>query len=681
MIERFFEALRAKLRPMKKFLKIIMWIFIAGIALMALAALAIRLFLPPEKAKSLLQKELSSRLGREVELGTVKVGLSSGIEVNGFKVSEMPTFENGTFVSSSRFVVQPLWPMLLAKKVVIQNIALDEPHVTVIRDANGDTFNFSDLIASTTTAPAAQSNAREKPAFDVMVLKASLNRGRLNFIDNSPAQHSLVIDELNFQTQTLKLDAPVAFQTSFKLETKGEAFYVDMNARAGFDGNLTLNKVAITSEKMSINVSGKISNLTADQPNMALAVNIDSLDMKLLPALAPLPAGVLLTGVLKGSVDIQGTSAQMRLKPTLDLSAISVKFEDVFIKKMQTPFLITADFALGEKNLAIQASKLTMGPLVLESTGTIKNFKEDHRVLSLRSKSNNFNLVEVMDFFPVASKPDQVELLGAAQIEAVLNGTTEKLYYQLSLNGTDLMVASSDTFKKTQATPLHVDAKGLYTPATLTTDIALHIAGEKFNISAKQITAGKNMGLTFHAKSAGFALQNLAPLLPVAIAYKPTGNVTLDIKGVIPEGKDLDITAGAATLKNVGARLDDFVFSDINAPITFTLQALDIPSLTGKLNDAPMSLATTVKGPLKELLEKPTTSTGKATFNKVSHPLLTANNINLTWNVKDATADMAHITGQAALRVGNGQVKKPLRKKNHRVGPRYCWRRWIFLKN
>src|SRR5262249_5231825 len=145
-----------------------------------------------------------SRLHRKVELGTVSVGFFSGLGVDDFKISERPDFQAGTFVSSDHFAVRINWPALLLKKIVIHSVELKKPNVTIIREPDGVTYNFSDLMAGASTngapAPAASTPppSSSGSAFSVLVVKAILTDGKLDFLDRSPKRQSIKVSDLNF---------------------------------------------------------------------------------------------------------------------------------------------------------------------------------------------------------------------------------------------------------------------------------------------------------------------------------------------------------------------------------------------------------------------------------------------------------------------------------------------------
>src|ERR1041385_2468604 len=109
---------------MKAFFKIV-GIFAAGVVIMLIVASALlKIYLPPEKAKKLVLEKLSTQLKREVKLGTVSVGILSGLHMTDLKISESPNFSKGTFLSSEQFSLKIALMPLIFRKVMVKQIVL-----------------------------------------------------------------------------------------------------------------------------------------------------------------------------------------------------------------------------------------------------------------------------------------------------------------------------------------------------------------------------------------------------------------------------------------------------------------------------------------------------------------------------------------------------------------------------
>lgn len=144
--------MEARYLMMKKLLKIVGWMVVLVALVLVAASVALHVFLPPEKAKVLVLKQLSEHLKREVKVGTVSVGLFSGLALSDLKISEAPTFTQGTFITSEQFSIKVALLPLLRKEIVVNQIILKRPVVRIVRAKDGKTFNFSDLMQPTKVA-------------------------------------------------------------------------------------------------------------------------------------------------------------------------------------------------------------------------------------------------------------------------------------------------------------------------------------------------------------------------------------------------------------------------------------------------------------------------------------------------------------------------------------------------
>ena len=186
---------------MNKSMKIVGTVFALGAVLLIALVLLVRVLVTPERVKAVILPMAEQALQRQVSLGTVKVGLFTGIELQELAIDEPG--EGKPFVTVDRAVLRFQWLPLLTRRVVIDEVRLERPLIRVIRRTDGS-FNFSDLLAKQAAPPAAPalagSVADEKgTAFSLLVTTAQIGEGRLIFDDRQVA----VVTELS----ALTLDA------------------------------------------------------------------------------------------------------------------------------------------------------------------------------------------------------------------------------------------------------------------------------------------------------------------------------------------------------------------------------------------------------------------------------------------------------------------------------------------
>ena len=190
-------------------------ILLGGAAAAVLGALfAVKKLLPPEKIRGLLLEKARENLHRQARVGGVSIGLFSGLAVSDFALSEKPDFKAGTFLESEAFILKFQIRPLLRKKIVIDRVELVSPKVTVIRNADGRTFNFSDLLhEERKPAVARKEEAPAAPSpLSLTVAEAVISKGKVRFEDRSPKKLKLDLDPIDLKINGSGLSKPLALE-------------------------------------------------------------------------------------------------------------------------------------------------------------------------------------------------------------------------------------------------------------------------------------------------------------------------------------------------------------------------------------------------------------------------------------------------------------------------------------
>jgi uncharacterized protein involved in outer membrane biogenesis len=234
----------------------------AALAGVAALTIALHIWLPPRKVRRLIVEQAARRLHREVRLKSVDLGVISGLELEGLEVSEKPDFKAGVFagVETFRFRIRLL--PLLRKKVVIDEITVAGPSLSVVQLKPG-VFNFSDLLA--VPAVPAQAAARPAAAAWPFTLQASLvafKAGRITYQDKvSGAQWR--VGQLAGVIKDLSLTRPFGVAAGLQAEQVAPG---RLQAGLDFDGQVDLS--GLSSGKLSLD----IKKLSADIAGLALTL-------------------------------------------------------------------------------------------------------------------------------------------------------------------------------------------------------------------------------------------------------------------------------------------------------------------------------------------------------------------------------------------------------------------------
>ncbi len=163
---------------MGKLAKIITIIIVVLVVVIAGLIAVVHFYLTEERVKALVIPQAEAALGRDVAIGSIKIGLFSGITIRDFQIQEADGEK--IFVSTKAFILSYDLLPLLQKKLIISEIRFDEPTVEIIRNKNGD-FNFSSLaILSPEPQKAKETRQKSKPAAAAMPLALTINQIKIN---------------------------------------------------------------------------------------------------------------------------------------------------------------------------------------------------------------------------------------------------------------------------------------------------------------------------------------------------------------------------------------------------------------------------------------------------------------------------------------------------------------------
>jgi uncharacterized protein involved in outer membrane biogenesis len=395
---------------MRKLFKIVLVLVAIGAILLLAGTVALRIYLPPEKAKALVLQHLSTQLKREVTLGSASVGLLSGLHMTDLKISESPNFSKGTFLSSEQFSLKIALVPLLFRKIIVRQIILKRPEVAIVRQSDGKTFNFSDLTSSTVPAPpspsTAGSQAKESLPFLLLVSRAEIQKGALHFVDRSPAHQSLDIAPFDLKLKNVSLTSPFSVQTSLHLKSKGDDIALSLAGQANLlNGTFTLKQGSVISRQTKVVISGELSRLKTPDPAVDLNVNISQLNLADIKAFVVLPSGIKIDKPLKGVLSVKGDQQVVELQ-----------------------------------------SQLALGSLHVDGRGRVQNATSSQPYLTFHIETNAFPITEVLAYAP-SMVPAGISLKGNTQLAADVSGTSANVQYAIKWVGTDLTMSTSGTYE------------------------------------------------------------------------------------------------------------------------------------------------------------------------------------------------------------------------------------------
>jgi AsmA protein len=176
--------------------------------------------------RPMVQKELSSALGRQVTLGHLGFSPFSGsLVAKDISIADDPAFSSSPFIGAKSFYIGvKVLPLLFHHQVEITKLTIDSPTIQLIQNANG-TWNFSSLGGASSGSKSGQPAAI--PKFSVGEL--AINDGSATVSSIPATGNPFVYSKVNLQVK----------QFSF-----ANSFPFDLSANLPGDGSLKLNGTA-----------------------------------------------------------------------------------------------------------------------------------------------------------------------------------------------------------------------------------------------------------------------------------------------------------------------------------------------------------------------------------------------------------------------------------------------------
>ena len=124
------------------------------VAVLLLVILILPSLIDANRYKPEIQAKLGTALGRNVQIGNIKLSIfSGGVVVDDVAISDDPAFSNQPFLQAASVKINvEMIPLILSRQVRITGFAIDSPKTNLIRHANG-TWNYSTIGAASSKAP------------------------------------------------------------------------------------------------------------------------------------------------------------------------------------------------------------------------------------------------------------------------------------------------------------------------------------------------------------------------------------------------------------------------------------------------------------------------------------------------------------------------------------------------
>ena len=383
-----------------KALKIVLVSLVILVLAMFAAAFIFITTLDINRFKPQIVEQASKALGRNVDFGKAKLGISPlggvSLRVEDLTVGEDPAFGKGSFLSVKALSAGvDVLGYLFRKQVSVTGIIIDSPEISVIREKDGSVN--AQTLGKSQAAEKAGVPAAALPALLVQSIKC--RNGTVKYADLTfqPAV-ALEISGLDFSVSGFSLDKPFGFS---------------IQARA-FSGS------------QNVNVSGKcrldLAKLSAEITGLKADTDLSRLSLKDIPRQLPMVPAQAMPVELKGSLEITvdtlvaGAKGLVSMDAGGRLSGGSAKFA-----QMAQPVKdIAADLRVTEKDLLLESFSAGVGQGTLKGKGEIKDYVSG-QLFSFEADADKLSLQELVD---QQKYPAQAEGLFSGKLKASGKGFT-----------------------------------------------------------------------------------------------------------------------------------------------------------------------------------------------------------------------------------------------------------------
>jgi AsmA protein len=392
---------------MRRTLRVLLVIIVVLVVLVLVAPFLI----PVNQFRPTIEEKASAALGRKVDVGNLSLSLFTGaLAADNLAIADDPKFSKSPFLTAKSIKVGvELLPLILHKDLVITNIVIDNPEVTLLRSAGGE-WNYSSFGSSAAKSqgkegtppqtPAQPAETSTAKAGEFSVAKLELRNGRV-VVGSTNSQKRNTYDKVDLTASDVSLT------------TK---FPVTLSASLPGGGTLKLDGTVGPLDQENAALTPVNAKLTVNNLNLASTGFLD-------PSLG-----------LGGLLDLNATLASQNGEATVSGSAtLSKALLVAGGAPAGTPVIVnfSTKYDLRKNRGVLEPSTLKIGNAVAHLTGTYEvPADSDAVVLHIKVEGQNMPAKDLEAFLPAVGvhMPSGASLQsGTLNTNLEISGPTNKL--------------------------------------------------------------------------------------------------------------------------------------------------------------------------------------------------------------------------------------------------------------
>ena len=228
----------------------------AIVAVLLIVILILPSLIDANRFKPEIQTKLGTALGRNVQIGNIKLSIfSGGVVVDDVAISDDPAFSNSQFLAAKELTVGVhLIPLIFSKQLEVESITAKDPQVTLLRNSAG-VWNYSSMGGASKSGTKPSSSASSAEA--VSVGKIEITNGKISVGTVGSRGKPLVYQDVNLTVTDLSYTSQFPFKLSAKDPSNGA---VKVEGKAGpidqTDASLTPLNATIDVQHLDLAASG-----------------------------------------------------------------------------------------------------------------------------------------------------------------------------------------------------------------------------------------------------------------------------------------------------------------------------------------------------------------------------------------------------------------------------------------
>jgi len=200
-------------------------VIIVAVVLILIVAIA-PFFIPVNQFRPTIEEKASAALGRKVQLGNLSLSFLTGsLGVDDLSIGDDPKFSSAPFVTAKSVKVGvELIPLIFSKELHVTGVTIENPEVTLLRNASGK-WNYSSIGGTPATAPERKEAPSAKSqgtsgAEELTIQKLELKNGKI-VIGSTSSQKRSSYSNVNVVASDVSLKAKFPVTVSADLPGGG----------------------------------------------------------------------------------------------------------------------------------------------------------------------------------------------------------------------------------------------------------------------------------------------------------------------------------------------------------------------------------------------------------------------------------------------------------------------------